>query len=134
MSDYEGIYKGPSDPLPDVTAVVELRAALARVERERDDWAKAAQYDAGLREAVAEVAALRAQMEALTKAMREIRDVAREQWMRPQGHEEYGDIASMAEAALAAAKGQEEPWCTCGAKTPQGEYHDVGCPAREIDD
>jgi len=24
----------------------------------------------------------------------------------------------------------EQPWCTCGAKTPQGEYHKVGCPAR----
>lgn len=22
-------------------------------------------------------------------------------------------------------------WCTCGAKTPQGEHHKIGCPARE---
>jgi hypothetical protein len=23
------------------------------------------------------------------------------------------------------------PWCTCGAKTPQGQYHDITCPARK---
>lgn len=23
------------------------------------------------------------------------------------------------------------PWCTCGAKTMQGEYHKPGCPAYE---
>jgi hypothetical protein len=31
--------------------------------------------------------------------------------------------------AMQAAEAAE--WCTCGAKTPQGQYHKPGCPARE---
>jgi hypothetical protein len=67
MNDYEGIYKGPSDPLPDVTTVMELRAALARVERERDEarWTMRGLAEQ-LATAEAERDALRAQVEALT--------------------------------------------------------------------
>lgn len=33
-------------------------------------------------------------------------------------------------ALLAYEKNPEpEPWCTCGAKTPQGKYHNSDCPA-----
>jgi hypothetical protein len=29
------------------------------------------------------------------------------------------------------ARHERKPWCTCGVKTMQGEYHKRGCPARE---
>lgn len=32
---------------------------------------------------------------------------------------------SSAQAKAAA----EQKWCTCGAKTPQGKFHKVDCPA-----
>lgn len=35
------------------------------------------------------------------------------------------------DAVALLAKNNEDQWCTCGAKTPQGQYHAPGCPARE---
>jgi hypothetical protein len=32
---------------------------------------------------------------------------------------------------LVVSMNEAKPWCTCGAKTPQGRFHKPGCPARE---
>lgn len=59
-------------------------------------------------------------------------DIAREIMDEVFGEGAYADMnKDHPDPKIREAAKRSEPWCTCGAKTPQGRFHKVGCPARD---